>query len=300
MPENKTMETFIECPVCNSKEIDLYSHCTDLSISKEQFSITKCRNCSFLFTNPRPSLQEIGKYYQSEEYISHSNSTKGLINSLYHLVRTYTLNKKLNLINSFFPKKGNLLDIGCGTGYFLTKCKKDGWQIKGTEPEEQARTHAEKATQTSIYSNIEKIGGEKPFEVITMWHVLEHVHNLNEAFEKIVSLLKEKGKLIIAVPNPTSYDAKHYKMTWAAWDIPRHLYHFTPDTINKFLLKHKIKLVETKPMYFDSFYVSLLSEKYKGSNALTGLCKGLLNGLLSNIKGRGKSTSSLIYICEKQ
>jgi 2-polyprenyl-3-methyl-5-hydroxy-6-metoxy-1,4-benzoquinol methylase len=291
------MENLEACPVCNNPQIKNINTIQDYSVSKENFNISQCEKCETLFTNPRPDISEIGKYYQSDEYISHSDSDKGLVNKLYHIVRDITLKRKVNLINTYSSQKGKLLDIGCGTGYFLKKSKENGWKVLGTEPDEKARKIAARNTEEPILASIYEIENEK-YNVITLWHVLEHIHSLQKDVSKIVNHLQKDGTLIIAVPNYQSYDADHYKNYWAAWDVPRHLYHFSPNSISKLLQKFDMEVVKQIEMPFDAFYVSLLSEKYKTGK--TNLINGFINGAISNLKANNNRSSSIIYIAKNK
>jgi 2-polyprenyl-3-methyl-5-hydroxy-6-metoxy-1,4-benzoquinol methylase len=294
------MENITNCFVCGGKEFSQYKTCIDYTVSKEKFTIVKCNGCSFIFTNPRPDTNEIGKYYESEDYISHSDSSKGIINYLYKKVRNYTIDKKVRLVNSLSKDK-TILDIGCGTGAFLNACKVNGWIAEGIEPSDSAREFAKQNYNLNINGE-EKLSSytDNSFSIISMWHVLEHVHLLNERIEELKRLIKKDGTIIIAVPNCNSWDAEFYKEYWAAYDLPRHLYHFTPDTMEKLLEKHQLKIVKKMPMVFDSFYVSMLSEKYK--NGKVSLFKALLNGFKSNQVGRKdiNKFSSVIYIIKEK
>lgn len=284
--------------MCTGTDSNKFLTLKDYSISGETFHISKCKTCGFRYTNPIPSEETIGKYYQSENYISHSDTNKGIINKLYHLVRKQSLKSKLKLVNQASKEKGTILDIGCGTGYFLQACKEDGWKIEGMEPDPGARALAEKNTSQTLYHDILSLPGEKKYDVITLWHVLEHVHKLNESIQHIHKLLKENGTLIIAVPNCDSWDSTVYKEFWAAYDVPRHLYHFTPPDMDKLLNKHKFKRTDLKPMVFDSFYVSMLSDKYKFGK--TNYIRAFFNGFVSNLKATStKNYSSLIYLFKK-
>ncbi len=286
------------CPVCSGTELSNHLSIKDHSISGEVFNTSVCKSCSFKFTNPMPSEETIGRYYQSENYISHSDTNKGIINKLYHLVRKQSLKSKIALINSNTSKKGMLLDIGCGTGYFLQTCKEDGWKIEGMEPDPLARALAEKNTSQKLHTDLFAIQETNKYDVITLWHVLEHVHKLNESIQHIHKLLKENGTLIIAVPNCLSYDAVTYSTNWAAYDVPRHLYHFTPKDMDILLTKHNFTNTVTKPMLFDSFYVSMLSDKYKYGK--TNYFRAFLNGFKSNQKAKTTGNySSLIYVFKK-
>ncbi|QCR23991.1 class I SAM-dependent methyltransferase [Pontibacter sp. SGAir0037] len=292
-------ERLEQCPICGKEDFKNFIVVTDNAVSKESFVIVECENCTFKFTNPRPDSAGIGKYYESEEYISHSNTKSGIINRAYHVVRSITTKQKVELINRYSPGKGNILDYGCGTGVFLSACKNDGWEIRGVEPNAKAREIASKETSEIIASEISEIEGEK-FDVITLWHVLEHIHTLNETMAELISLLQEDGTLIIAVPNADSHDAQQYKENWAAYDVPRHLYHFTQPTMKRLLKKHKMKLEEVLPMKFDAYYVSMLSEKHKEGK--TKMINSVVNGYKSNsyAEKNGNDYSSLIFVAKRK
>jgi 2-polyprenyl-3-methyl-5-hydroxy-6-metoxy-1,4-benzoquinol methylase len=286
------------CPICQSAEQKLFLECEDFTVSHEIFQIMECGGCGFRFTSPRPDLEDLGRYYKSEEYVSHSDTKKGLVNKLYHTVRSHTLIKKLQLILKY-SKRGTILDFGCGTGAFLDVCKRDGWKVYGIEPDADARSIA------SAKSGIEASGSKEKFvlvhpnlkvDAISLWHVLEHVPDLDNWFAFVNAHLKDSGKLFVAVPNCDSLDAKKFGKYWAAYDVPRHLWHFTPKDIQALFSKHGYVLIQTLPMVFDSFYVSMLSNKYK-----TGSTKPLASfftGLGSNISAikSGKQYSSQIYV----
>lgn len=270
--------------------------CTDHTVSRETFGISECQNCKLLITNPQPETDSLGEYYKSEEYISHTNSTKGVFNKLYQLVRKRTLRSKLNLLGK---KKGQLLEIGCGTGELLSKCQEAGWITTGVEPNNDARNLAAENHSLNIQPSTDKLKIEaKSLDRIMLWHVLEHIPNLNETLEQLSLWLKEDGELLVAVPNPNSWDAKHYKEEWAAYDVPRHLSHFTHHSLETLLSQHNLSIKQIKPMWFDAFYVAMLSEKIKTGKIR--FFKGALIGLLSNLiaASKTKEFSSLIYIIE--
>lgn len=290
-------ERLDHCPVCKSENYNNFLVVKDHTVTQESFVIVECVECNFKFTNPRPTKEEIGKYYQSEEYISHSNKSKGLINKAYQIVRYITLQDKLSMVNKLHAK-GTLLDIGCGTGHFIAVCQKDGWKVYGVEPDPGARKIAESKTHLQIAEDFLKENYIQQFDIISMWHVLEHVHELEAYLIKLKKVLKDDGKLIIAVPNADSYDATHYKENWAAYDVPRHLYHFTSQTISTLFANHGFKLVTKKGMHFDAYYVSMLSEKYK--NSQNNILNALKEGFDSNNYGKRESSySSMIYVFEK-
>lgn len=292
------MVHYNECPVCKGKAAASFLKVTDFSASKKTFEVWACPDCTVCFTQDAPSQDEIGPYYQFEDYISHTDTQKGLVNRLYHFVRGITLNSKKSIVQKATGlKNGSLLDIGSGTGAFINKMQQSGWQVTGLEPDETARkkcldNHGITAQLPEELFNLPA----QSFDVITMWHVLEHVHQLQEYIQQIKTLLKPGGVLIIAVPNYTAHDALVYQQYWAAWDVPRHLYHFSPKAMNTLLVGHGLAIHKIKPMWFDSFYVSMLSEKYRKGN----IVRAMFTGLSSNMKALfdKKKCSSVIYIAK--
>jgi 2-polyprenyl-3-methyl-5-hydroxy-6-metoxy-1,4-benzoquinol methylase len=289
------MELIETCPVCGSDKMNPFITSKDYFLTGETFEIVKCTNCGFRFTNPRPEADELGKYYESSEYISHSDSRKGLFASVYQLIRKYTLWRKLAMISNF-QKKGEILDIGCATGQFINFMGKHGWKTTGIEPDKKTRDHAISQFGIQVFPEEElNTFANSSFDVITMWHVLEHVSDLNGRMVQLKNLLKPSGTLFIAVPNCDAYDAKRYTSFWAGYDLPRHLYHFTKPDIKILVEKHGFTIVNILPMKFDAFYVSLLSEKYK--NGKMNWMPALWNGFWSNIKsGQNNGHSSLIFV----
>ena len=294
------------CPICNSSKTSKAFDAVDHFSTKETFPINDCKSCGFRFTNNFPSEDSIGRYYDSPDYISHSDSKTGLINRLYHFFRKQMLKKKVNLVSKqvVSRQKDNihLLDIGSGTGYFLNAAKEKGYTVTGIEKDNNAREYAVSNFELDIKDeqSLWSIENES-FEVITLWHVLEHMENLNEVVAKIKSILKPDGVVILALPNHNSYDAKKYKGYWAAYDIPRHLWHFTPDTVEKLLGKHQFNIIKQKTMPLDAFYISMLSEKYRGSGSLMQYIKAIVVGTVGYLRSLSdiNNSSSVIYIAKK-
>jgi 2-polyprenyl-3-methyl-5-hydroxy-6-metoxy-1,4-benzoquinol methylase len=292
---------YAQCPACGSENITELFKAADHTVSNQQFAIWHCSSCTLRFTQDVPGQDDIGPYYQSEKYISHSDTKKSLVNTLYHFVRKKTLQSKKNLVTQQTGLlKGIMLDIGCGTGAFLNTMKMAGWGITGLEPDAIARSKA-----AELY-NLHPESPEKlftlkegSFNAITMWHVLEHVHDLHGYMKQLHKILSASGRLFIAVPNYTSYEATVYRQNWASWDVPRHLYHFSPQAMKALLLQHGFVLKAIKPMWFDSFYISMLSEQYK--NRKGNIFMAFIRGLQSNLKAwRSKEKcSSIIYIVSK-
>ena len=292
------MINYSACPCCHSENIAKALSAKDHTVSNEVFELWHCGSCTARFTQNVPGKNEIEKYYKSEDYISHSDTKKGFINSLYHSVRKRTLQGKRKIIEKFTKlSTGKILDIGAGTGAFLHTMDKDCWEVTGIEPDETARENAKKLYGLGLLPPQQLLNLQpQSFDAITMWHVLEHVHELHEYMDQLKKLLKPTGCLFIAVPNYTSYDEKVYKEFWAAYDVPRHLYHFSPASVTQLLLLHGLQLKGIKPMWYDSFYVSLLSEKNK--NGKNNFFKACWSGYLSNWKTlfNKEKCSSIIYI----
>lgn len=273
----------------------------DHTVSGEVFDIMECADCTARFTQHVPDEQSIGPYYKSENYISHTNTSKGLVNRLYQWVRKRTLRRKRRLVEKMTGiKKGQLLDVGSGTGAFVKEMKAHEWQVTGLEPDGDARTTAMSVNNVSLLPVGEfyslPAGG---FNAITLWHVLEHVHELNRYMERFRELLSENGRLFIAVPNYTSADAAIFREYWAAYDVPRHLYHFSPVSVAKLAEKHGMRVYKYLPMWYDSFYISMLSNKYRSGSIK--LFSSFFTGLRSNMKATGdiKKCSSVIYVIGK-
>ena len=292
---------FTHCPLCNSSSVFPVLSAKDYTVSSETFEVWHCDDCSNRFTQSIPDIDDIGPVYQSAAYVSHSDTKKGFVNSVYHIVRNYTLRAKKKLLQNLAAKKtGTLLDVGAGTGAFAHTMSTAGWTIKGLEPDSNARAVAHNKYGLSLLPSDQLFNlPANHFDVITLWHVLEHVHALHDYLKRFHDLLKPGGKLIIAVPNYTSNDAAYYKECWAAYDVPRHLYHFSPKGMETVLKNSGFQLDALQPMWFDSFYVAMLSEQYKaGSGNLPG---AFWQGLLSNGNALidPKRGSSIIYAFTK-
>lgn len=296
------MQRLDNCPICSHTEFIHFLEVTDYFLSHEKFQLVSCKKCSFVFTNPRPSEQEIYRYYETEEYLSHSNRRKTLFDNVYFQVKQLNLKSKLNTIRKYTHQPKNILDYGCGTGSFVEFCNKNSIQTDGIEPSHQASAIAKSTNHNfnaNIYSNIDQLPATQNYDVITLWHVLEHIHQLNETFIRLKDKLSPNGLLIIALPNHNSYDRKHFRKYWAGYDVPRHLYHFDQKTFRLFAKKHGMNIKAIHPMYFDAFYVSMLSLKYiDQKNHYAG---SFLTGLKSNFYGRrnDQDYSSLIYVLAK-
>src|SRR5665647_1839613 len=260
-------EKLIQCPVCEQPDFSHFLAVKDYFLTAEEFTIQKCDHCGFKFVNPRPDKSEIGRYYQSEEYISHDAKKVNLLGQVYKMARIFSINNKYKLVKKYV-KSGKILDIGCGTGEFLQYCKSKGFEVKGVEPNEKAGDFAKLENGIPVSNDLSDLAMDKDsYGCITMWHVLEHIHDLNETLDLVKGLLEPKGIFIVAVPNSNSWDAQEYGKFWAAYDVPRHLYHFTDVTLEKLVTRHGFEVKERLPQKLDSFYVSMLSEKYRSGRS---------------------------------
>ena len=290
------MTEILECPVCKNKDLQKINQCTDYTVSHETFDLRLCSSCTLVITTPRPDSNKLGDYYKSEEYISHSGKSSGGLGFLYKIARSISLNWKKSLIEKFH-QKGSILDFGCGTGEFIHCMKQSAWKVNGLEVSDAARKKAEELNDQKISQSLEEIYKES-FEVVTAWHVLEHVSDLVSTLNQLKGLLKKNGTIFIAVPNYQSPDGEKYKEYWAGYDVPRHLWHFSKQSMTHLLESAGLKLIDIVPMKLDAYYVSMLSEKYRNNNVLTTtqLIRGFFSGLSSNLRAGSNNHSSLIYI----
>lgn len=295
------MVHYDRCPLCLSGRLNAKFNCTDHFVSGEKFQVVSCADCGFTFTQDHPGEKEAGRYYESEEYISHSDTSKGIVNKLYRTARNFMLKRKVQLVKKTTGKKtGKILDIGSGTGYFANAMKLEGWQSEGIEINEKARNFSKNEFQLDVYdpSEIHNLKSGT-YDCITLWHVLEHFHDRDAYMREISRLLSPEGRCVVALPNSSSFDAEYFREYWAAWDVPRHLWHFRPETFRIYCEKSSFGLINIKPLPLDVFYISMLSEKYKGSKI--SFLKGIIIGIWFFIKTlyNKERSSSLIYTLSK-
>jgi len=289
------------CPLCSSADLSLFLKADDHFLSRENFILSICNKCGFVFTQDPPGENNMGKYYESAEYVSHNDTAPGISNMLYRHSRKIMLKKKRNFIKKFTGlETGSLLDIGSGTGHFLSEMKDAGWNVQGIEINSKARDYSISRSGAEVIapSEISAISSGS-FDCITMWHVLEHFENPYEYMRQVHRILKPEGVFFIAVPNCRSYDAVHYKKYWAAFDVPRHLWHFNPETFRLFAGKNGFEISSVRSLPLDVFYISMLSEKYKGTKLhfIPGIVKGIWFSMFSLVKK--EKSSSLIYVVRK-
>lgn len=289
-----------KCPVCGNNETSLFIATKDFFLTQENFNIVKCKACAFIFTNPIPSKSILASYYDSPDYSSHTLKKNSVYGSIYQNIRKINLKNKFKIVQKY-QNDGHILDVGCGTGELLKYFKDKNWKTTGIEPADNARNFAIENYGLDIYpeNKLQQFGNEK-FDVISMWHVLEHVVDLNDRIVLLSDLLKPGGHMFIAVPNIESYDAAFYGKYWAALDVPRHLYHFSQQSLTRIVEKHELRLEATYPMKFDAYYVSLLSEKYL-KNGIASYPKAIVNGCKSNRRAsRSGNYSSMIFVVKRK
>jgi len=296
------MVHYNSCPLCRSESLEEYLLTADHFLSGENFSLVKCPACGLVITQDHPNELEAGHYYESEGYISHNDEARGFAASVYRIARKFMLRRKYAMIcQAAGIKIGKLLDIGSGTGHFLSVMNQKGWTVTGIEVNEKAREYSRQKFGLEVFGGMENTVRDRgPFDIITLWHVLEHFQDPFSYMTEISRLLAKDGMLLIALPNCSSSDALHYGEFWAAWDVPRHLWHFTPDVFKIFAEKNGFNLRSVKPLPLDVFYISVLSERYRKSSFpfIKGIFRGvwlILAGSLNN-----KKSSSLIYFLTKQ
>ncbi|MBQ8957315.1 MAG: class I SAM-dependent methyltransferase [Bacteroidales bacterium] len=288
-----------KCPWCESDKAQINLWLKDEFLSHEDFHICECLGCGLLYTMPRPNKDKIGAYYKSEEYYSHQENKKGFIPKIYETVKSFNLKNKYKMATAE-KTQGKLLDIGCGVGDFIHTAEQKGWECLGVEPSEDARNIAKTRINANIIESeeLEQIPNES-FDVITMWHVLEHVDNLKWQVEQLQRIVKQNGRIVIAVPNYKSYDGQFYENLWAAYDVPRHLSHFNKSTITKIFKSNGLELKKTKKLTWDAYYISYMSEQYKHHSF--ALLRGAYRGFISNCKARRSGEwSSMVYVFEKK
>lgn len=295
------MENITTCLICGNSNFTSLHTCKDFVATGQNFTIQKCSNCSFVFTNPRPAVDEIAPYYQSDKYVSHAGKKEGLgiMYKIYDVVRNFSIQSKLNLIKTY-NAGGKLMDLGCGLGYFLHGVIQDKtFDAIGVDVSDEAINYVkEKFGYNVVNENKLDSFAKESFDVITQWHVLEHVHFLNERMVQLHHLLKQNGTLFIAVPNSDSWDSKHYKEYWDGFDVPRHLYHFNTKSFNLLMEKHGFKIVDKKPLWFDAPYISMRSEIHKGNGM--SMLRGSISGLISNTRAIfNKEYSSILFVVKK-
>jgi len=291
-----------KCPLCGSADTAEIYECTDHLVSGEKFPVTKCNSCGFVYTGRYPEEKDSGRYYQSDEYISHSDTGKGLMNTIYHIARRWMLSGKYRLLKEVSgTEQSSVLDIGSGTGYFPAFMKRKGWVANGIEINKTARDYAIKYNKIALMppADIDSLNSGS-YDIITMWHSLEHFYRPEEYLNSSHRLLKKDGLLLIALPNHLSCDARKYGKDWAAWDVPRHLWHFSPGTIKDMAGRNNFRFLSVRRLSLDAFYVSALTEKYKESSL--PLVRGFITGFISYLRSLNNinKTSSLVYVFKKE
>ena len=289
------------CPICGTKGGTKYLTCSDHYATGERFDLVRCERCGFICTQDFPDEAEIGRYYESADYVSHSDTRRGLMNKVYHLVRRLMLARKADMVEGLVPPRDGrrVLDIGCGTGYFLATMKERGWQTLGVEKNALARESATTHFGLTTLSDLREVSTDERFDVISLWHVMEHLQDLQFVFARLRTLLAEGGALVVALPNCSSYDAAYYGADWGAYDVPRHLWHFEPATFSRLARREGFKIEKFAPMPFDAFYVGMLSERYAGRSLpfVRGLWRGAV--ALKHSLRDPKKSSSIIYVLRR-
>ncbi len=267
----------------------------DFLVSGESFEVRLDQESQVAYTHPKPSETQLPRYYASEDYISHGNQKASFIDKVYAVVQKRMLHQKQQWLQKFAQKDQTYLDFGCGTGNLVAYLNNNGWKAFGVEPSEKARLFSEAPNE--VFPDLKQVP-KKNFEIIALWHVLEHLPNPAASLDALKDHLAKDGFLFLALPNYNSFDAKHYQDDWAAYDVPRHLWHFSEKGIVGLCKQHGFEMVESKGLFFDAFYVSYLSEKHKNSKA--AFIRGMAIGLWSNMLAFfTQAYSSKVYVFRK-
>lgn len=285
-----------KCTICGNLGFEIKFELKDYFFTNEDFVIIQCKSCGFMITDGITDYKDLGKYYNTSKYLSHEKKEKSIVSLVYNLVKRYSISRKFLLISKESNGK-KILEIGCGTGDLLAAFKDKKWDTIGVEPSDSASSYAKEKHGLKIYDKASEVK-ETDFDVVMLWHVLEHIENLQDIISLIKTKVKKSGRIIIALPNPDSYDAKYYKKYWAGWDVPRHLFHFKQTNIKQLLQANGIEIYKSAPLIFDSYFISMLSEEHKGTtSSLVKLFKTLYIGLKSNLSAMNTNEfSSMIYI----
>ena len=263
----------------------------DYFYSQEVFEVLPSKHEGILETFPKLSEEKLSEYYYHEKYISHQTQSKSLFDKAYQFAKRFMTKRKQKMVLKFHSS-GRILDIGTGTGDFLKSFDPKRWEKYAIEPNEDLHQRL-KENNISLLDGVDKIKNHK-FDVITLWHALEHIPNLEETLQSIRESLTPNGILVIAVPNYKSFDAKFYKSFWAAWDVPRHVWHFSKQGLISLCQTFDLKFYNTISLPLDAFYISIVSEKYRKSN---NIVRGFMVGLYSNVSGMFKNEySSFVYV----
>ena len=254
---------------CNSIETK------DYLVTHESFFVEE-KEKGISFTHPVIADEEIDKYYNTTAYLSHS-SNKTLISFFFDLFSNIMVKKK----TSFMLGLGGVsayLDYGCGIGKLISSMNKKGVASYGYDTSSLAISVCNNKSLNAS-SNLDDLPNK--YDLISFWHSLEHVSDYTKVLKKTKKMLSKNGTMVVALPNYDSFDAKFYSKFWAAYDTPRHRVHFTKKGFIKAASQLGFEVVKTKPLFLDSFYISMMSEKYKQS--LFYFLKGLFIGALSNL-----------------
>jgi SAM-dependent methyltransferase len=297
MQQNTELFEQPPCPICGSDSYRPFLQVADRFRPEERFRLVRCTSCGLIYLNPRPTEQAILKYYQAADYDPHSEGGHGLSGKLYRLARFLNTLLKLHWLSSFSgPRRA--LDVGCGTGYFLQMLRKKGWEVAGVEPVPVAQRLAQQKG-LNVVSRLDEAQG--PFGVITLWHVLEHLHNPADTLRQLDRLLAADGWLLLSMPNPLCLDAQYFGPSWVAYDAPRHLVHYRPQDVEHLARQTGFTIFRLAMLPFDPVYNVFLSLQQSTSLSLSQIISGPSMGIRSLLDGirHPKLASSPVYFFRK-
>ena len=286
------METVV-CPVCHAANSTIFMRVPDRFRPEPgtAYTLVRCVKCSLVYLNPRPVEESSGVFYESSEYTPFVSTGKqrSIMDRVYVAIREMNNRWKRRQIEALQPERGRLLDVGCGTGEFLQAMHAAGWQVRGVERDAKAAAYAVEQLQLDVVcGSLDTVPlAPASFDVVTMWHVLEHLYQPHKALMQVRDVLRPGGLLVIAVPNLLSLDARYYRQNWVAFDAPRHVQHFSPKSLRSLCEMHSFAHLRTRMLPFDPFFNALMSEtvieRRKGASIPGRIVSTLRAGIVANV-----------------
>lgn len=286
---------FSSCFFCGSHDIGSSIASVERLSKKETFHIATCGACGMKRTIDAPALKDIGTYYAHESYVSHTGVRVWPL----RVLRTLRLWLRAHMISSFFQRKGSLLDIGCGVGDFAALIQKQGWNVLCIEPDESTRQKAQKQYKLDV-RDVSALAHlpEATFDVITLWHVLEHMYDPLQTGATVKRLLNSEGVCIVAVPNAEAYSAEHYGCNWVAYDVPRHVSHFRSRDIHTWAERSGLEVIRQSSVPLDEFFCCLKSGALRGDWLFVRVLRAIQCFCIAAFQP--KRASTMLFVCSVQ
>jgi 2-polyprenyl-3-methyl-5-hydroxy-6-metoxy-1,4-benzoquinol methylase len=284
------------CPLCGSPKTRFAFSCPDHLVTGEEFPLHQCNDCQFLYSGRLPSEADAQKYYDSPSYTPHATDRKNLMMRTIGFCRTFIRQPiKRTWVRKWSKKRmGTLIDIGSGTGEFAVFMQKSGWAVTCIEPNQDARNFCASQGLTVFDTDRVPTLPDHSFNVVTLWHVLEHVYDIHGTMQTIRRLLQPDGTAFIALPNYSSKEASWYGRMWTGYEMPRHPSHFSPATFAHLASMYDMEIVALRPFVLDAFYLSILSEQHRKGWFISALFHGLASAIVGLLQP--KLASSVLYV----